>query len=116
MHYEIYRNKTSSDADFHAIADTYGRVVKEDKALCEKAQKNLNAGVFVAGELHPRWERGPLYFQQQVRDVVTEHYQREKKVGGQIWPARQQSPPEVESDMEVCNGLGCDSRREILAW
>ncbi|KAF2164056.1 hypothetical protein M409DRAFT_25405 [Zasmidium cellare ATCC 36951] len=119
MHYEVYRNKHSSDADFHEIADTYARVMSEDKALCEKAQKNLNAGVFVAGELHPRWEKGPLYFQQQVRDVITEHFQREKKAGGEIWPARQKLPEEAgvsHEDLEICKGLGCGVQKEILAW
>ena len=58
VHYEVYRNKTSSEEDFRTIADTYARVMKEDKALCDRAQANLNAGVFVNGELHPRWEKG----------------------------------------------------------
>ena len=44
--------------DFRTIADTYARVMKEDKALCDRAQANLNAGVFINGELHPRWEKG----------------------------------------------------------
>lgn len=58
VHYEVYRNRNSSDEDFHTIADTYARVMKEDKALCDRAQANLNAGVFINGELHPRWEKG----------------------------------------------------------
>ena len=58
VHYEVYRNKESSEEDFRTIADTYARVMKEDKALCDRAQANLNAGVFVNGELHPRWEKG----------------------------------------------------------
>jgi hypothetical protein len=58
MHYEVYRNKHSSDEDFHAIADTYARVMAEDKDLCIGAQKNLETGVFTNGELHPRWEKG----------------------------------------------------------
>jgi hypothetical protein len=50
----------SSEEDFRTIADTYARVMKEDKALCDRAQANLNAGVFINGELHPRWEKGRL--------------------------------------------------------
>ena len=53
VHYEVYRNKDSSEEDFRTIADTYARVMKEDKALCDRAQANLNAGVFINGELHP---------------------------------------------------------------
>lgn len=60
VHYEVYRNKDSSEQDFRTIADTYARVMKEDKALCDRAQANLNAGVFINGELHPRWEKGPF--------------------------------------------------------
>lgn len=60
VHYEVYRSTSpaSSEADFRTIADTYARVMQEDKALCDRAQANLNAGVFVNGELHPRWEKG----------------------------------------------------------
>jgi hypothetical protein len=58
VHYEVYRNKNSSEQDFRTIADTYARVMKEDKALCDRAQANLESGVFINGELHPRWEKG----------------------------------------------------------
>ncbi|GAB7323139.1 hypothetical protein MBLNU13_g05640t1 [Cladosporium sp. NU13] len=119
VHYEVYRNKESSEEDFRTIADTYARVMKEDKALCDRAQANLNAGVFINGELHPRWEKGPLHFQSQVREVITEHFQREKAEGREIWPARQQLPKDAvsESDMEICNGLACGgSVPEILSW
>ena len=119
MSYEVYRNKNSSDEDFHLIADTYARVMSEDKVLCDLAQKNINAGVFVNGQLHPRWERGPLYFQQSVREAITEHYHREKREGREIWPARQQLPSGAEiseADLEICEGLMCGSKKEELAW
>jgi hypothetical protein len=60
VHYEVYRNTSSSEANFRTIADTYARVMIEDKALCDRAQANLNAGVFINGELHPRWEKGMI--------------------------------------------------------
>lgn len=120
MSYEIYRNKHSSESDFRLIADTYARVMAEDKVLCDRAQKNLNAGVFVNGEMHPRCEKGPLYFQQSVREVVTEHFNKEKAAGHEIWPARQRLPAEAaisEQDMEICKSLMCSSeKKEILAW
>lgn len=143
VHYEVYRNRNSSDEDFHTIADTYARVMKEDKALCDRAQANLNAGVFVNGELHPRWEKGepstptpftgpssqktdthtpqgPLHFQNQVREVVTEHFKREKAEAREIWPARQQIPRDAvsEEDQEICDGLGCGAPQPqgILSW
>ena len=119
MHYEIFRNKNSSDEDFHLIADMYARVMSEDKELCRRQQKNLNAGVIVNGELHPRWEKGPLFFQQTCREVVTEHYRREKAAGHEIWPARQQLPDTAyvsQEDLEICNGLSCSTPQEVMAW
>lgn len=140
VHYEVYRHKGSTEEEFRTIADTYARVMKEDKALCNRAQANLNAGVFINGELHPRWEKGssiiltttarstttnkipppgPLHFQSQVREVITEHFQREKAEGREIWPARQQLPKDAtsESDMEICNGLSCGTQApSILSW
>ncbi|OAG44726.1 hypothetical protein AYO21_01216 [Fonsecaea monophora] len=63
MRYEVYRNKNSSDEDFELVNQIYKRIMSEDKYLCVNTQKNLNAGVFVNGELHPRMEKGPLFFQ-----------------------------------------------------
>ena len=57
MRYEVYRNKKSSDADFEVISAMYKRIMSEDKELCTRAQKNLSAGVFVNGEMHPRMEK-----------------------------------------------------------
>ncbi|TLD21347.1 hypothetical protein PspLS_09262 [Pyricularia sp. CBS 133598] len=91
MRYEVYRNKNSSDADFKTISDMYKRIMSEDKYLCANAQKNIDAGVFVNGELHPDLEKGPLFFQKTVREVVTEHWEKEQRENGgeEIWPARQ---------------------------
>ncbi len=46
LHYEVYRNKNSSDEDFKLISEMYARVMAEDKVLCDRAQKNLNAGMW----------------------------------------------------------------------
>lgn len=122
VHYQVFRNQNSSDADFAAIAETYARVMREDKALCERAQTNLDAGVLVrGGELHPRWEKGPLFFQQTVREVVTEHFRKEKEAKREIWPASRRYE-EIDAreaeDMEICDGLGCGMGKEggALAW
>ncbi|KAL1847300.1 hypothetical protein Plec18167_001380 [Paecilomyces lecythidis] len=95
MRYEVYRNKYSSDEDFNIISDMYKRIMSEDKYLCINTQKNLNAGVFVNGELHPEMEKGPLHFQSTVREVVVEHYKKEQEAGHEIWPAHDSS---VKSD------------------
>ena len=125
MAYEIYRNRNSSEEDFRLINDMYERVMREDKVLCDNQQKNLDRGVFVNGQLHPKFEKAPLFFQQTVREVITEHYEREKAAGGKVFPARQQLPSNAtvsEKDeqisADVCCGSpeGCGVQKEIMAW
>ena len=118
MRYEVYRNKTSSDEDFTAINDIYKRIMSEDKFLCLNAQKNINAGVFVNGELHPRMEQGPLFFQNSVREAVTAHHKQEVKAKQEIWPARQALPGSAttsKDDMGFCSTLDC-SKAAALDW
>ncbi|KAJ4363499.1 hypothetical protein N0V83_009794 [Neocucurbitaria cava] len=119
--YEVYKNKKSSSEDFHVIADMYERVMREDKVLCDAAQKNLNRGVFVNGQLHPKYEKAPLFFQKTVREVVIEHFQREKKEGREVWPARQKVEDNVgvsNEDEDICAGIACGNgaQKEVLAW
>ena len=119
MQYEVYRNKNSSEEEFQLINQIYKRVMSEDKELCDQAQKNLNAGVFVNGEMHPRLEKGPLYFQNVVRETVTAHYDCEKAAKGEIWPARQTLPNKAtvsQKDIDFCSGLTCQVGQEGLAW
>ena len=118
MHYEIYRNKNSSDENFKLISEMYARVMGEDKVLCERSQKNINAGVFVGGEMHPRCEKGPLYIQHGVREAIYEHFNKEKAAGHEIWPARQRLPDDsvAQTDLDLCNSLTCSTQKEVLAW
>ena len=110
MKYEVYRNKNSSDEDFHVIDDMYKRIMSEDKYLCLNAQKNLSAGVFVNGEMHPEMERGPLYFQKTVREVVKEHHEKEQGAGSEIWPAKMRVPKTGKvgrGDAAFCDAVEC---------
>lgn len=113
MEYEVYRHKDATDADFEHIDSFFKRVLDEDKHLCNAAQKNLNAGVFVNGELHPDLESAPLYFQNTVRQVVMKHRQEENVKGEEIWPARRIMPPSkaTEDDEAFCDGLACKSEQ-----
>lgn len=95
MRYEVYRHKDATDEAFNVISDMYKRIMSEDKYLCIHSQKNLNAGVFVNGLLHPEMEQGPLHFQKTVREVVTEHRKKEENVGHEIWPAAERTPQET---------------------
>jgi hypothetical protein len=121
MSYEIFRNKASSDEDFRRIADIYERVMREDKALCDGAQKNLDRGVFVNGQMHPKFEKAALFLQNHVRQVITEHYEKEKIEGKEIWPTKQTMKENAKTsnqDEEICKGIECASggQKEVLAW
>jgi hypothetical protein len=123
MSYEVYRRKGSSDADFHLIADMYERVMREDKVLCTNAQKNLERGVFINGLLHPKYEKAPLFFQKTAREVVTRHFEAEKREGRDIWPARHgvkgTGKAVSERDEEICQGVKCGSDGrvdEAMEW
>ncbi|KAK6429332.1 hypothetical protein LTR95_014519, partial [Oleoguttula sp. CCFEE 5521] len=84
---EVYRHQNAGDEEFANICAFYKQVLEEDNELCEGAQKNLGAGVFTSGNLHPDKERGPLFFQEKVRRTLSEHWSKEQKLGRQIWPA-----------------------------
>jgi hypothetical protein len=119
MQYEVFRNKDSSEEDFQLVNQIYKRIMSEDKYLCDLAQKNLNAGVFINGEMHPQMEKGPLYFQKVVRDTVKSHYEREQATKQEIWPARQVMPDTAKvskTDIAFCSGLACTANQEGLAW
>lgn len=120
MAYEIYRNRHSSESDFKLISDMYARVMGEDKVLCINAQRNLERGVFTSGQLHPKFEKAPLFFQSTVRDVITEHFERERNAGGEIWPAKHRlTTKDVEKsdkDEAICAALACGKAAEGLVW
>jgi hypothetical protein len=121
-HYEVFKAKTSTDEEFHRIADMYERVMREDKVLCTNAQTNLNRGVFKAGLLHPKYEKAPIFFQQNCREVVNEHWKREKREGREVHPAKQPGlsfdRPAQMADAEAGNGIeqGQSQQKEVLAW
>ncbi|KAF4334944.1 cytochrome P450 monooxygenase oxidoreductase [Fusarium beomiforme] len=119
MEYEVYRHKNATDEDFNTIDAMFKRILAEDKWLCNNAQKNLNAGVFVNGEMHPKMEQGSLYFQYRVRGILNDHYKLEKATGKEINPA-QHVPSDAsrgtENDMVFCSGLACGKVVEQLAW
>lgn len=118
MKYEIYRNKSSSTEDFDLINQMYKRIMSEDKDLCISTQKSFNNG-----ELHPKMEKGPLYFQTAVREIVTEHREKEEKEGKEIWPARQRLPETTaagvsKEDDEFCRELdmtGKKGQRDVVS-
>ncbi|KAL4937861.1 hypothetical protein BDV06DRAFT_215579 [Aspergillus oleicola] len=121
MQYEVYRHNEASDDAFHKIDSIFKQVLKEDKDLCNAAQRNLNAGVYVNGKLHPQHEKGPLFFQQSVKHSVIKHYQTEEEQGGEIWPASSVSSKtrDLDEEIELCRKIDCHSTSGSsgpLAW
>ncbi|EEU37481.1 uncharacterized protein NECHADRAFT_51619 [Fusarium vanettenii 77-13-4] len=119
MEYEVYRHKNASDEDFTKIDEMFKRILSEDKWLCNNAQKNLNAGVFINGEMHPKMEQGPLYFQSQVRKFLNQHHRLEEAAKKEIRPAQQVLSGDksvTEVDMGFCSGVACSKDKGALEW
>ena len=57
MEYEVYRHNDATDEEFTQLSDFFKTVMQEDKFLCNGVQKNLESGIFLSGELHPRVEK-----------------------------------------------------------
>jgi hypothetical protein len=90
-------------------------------------QKNLNAGVYLAGALNPDKENGTLFYQSLVKKMVLEHLALEKEKGTKINPAyaglrsatrangKADNIAEVLEMERICRGLdkGCGSDEEL---
>jgi hypothetical protein len=121
MQYDVYRHKDASDEEFHKIDGIFKQVFKEDKDLCNGAQRNLNSGVYVNGSLHPQFEKGPLFFQRSVKTLVMEHYRSEEKEGREIWPATPEpdNTGGLSEELEFCRKIDCQAMNQSsgpLAW
>ena len=57
MQYEVFRHKDASNEVFEELDGFFKQVEGEDKNLCNGAQRNLNAGVYVNGNLQPSDEK-----------------------------------------------------------
>lgn len=117
MEYEVYRHMEASDEDFNHIDSFFKRVLNEDKHLCNAAQKNLDAGVFVNGQLHPYLESAPLFFQNTVRGLLRTHRDEEKREKKELWPACQSSTGSVTAlDIDFCAELACSGKSSDFEW
>lgn len=117
MEYEVYRHKDASDEDFEHIDSMFKRILAEDKWLCNATQSNLNAGVYVNGQLHPSYEQGPLYFQKLVRQAVIEHRTKEERLKEEIWPSSQDVSGIAATNQEIAFCVSLDPQRsKDLAW
>lgn len=118
--YDIYKKKGISKEEIDDFVEFLQQVEIEDFDLCEATQKNLNSGVYSTGFLHPEKERGVLYYQNMVRDLLVEHVEKEKALGKPINPATIGSASaEGQKLDQMCQSLQCTSEAAGstgLAW
>lgn len=115
----MYRHKDASDIDFEAIDSMFKRILAEDKWLCENTQKNLEAGMFISGEMHTRMESGPLFLQNKVRGILQNHHKGEERLGHEVWPAQQKLPASAKAnldDQSFCRKLDACSGGRNISW
>ncbi|KAI9746394.1 MAG: hypothetical protein M1818_000107 [Claussenomyces sp. TS43310] len=68
MEFDYYHQGT--DAEFEEYFKFVRQVALEDFELCEKAQANLEKGIYGEGILNPNKENGVMFYQQHVRSLV----------------------------------------------
>lgn len=109
LQYDIYTKKGLPELEKKEFVDFLQMVELEDFNLCVNTQKNLNQGIYSLGYLHPQKERGVLFYQGLVRDMVKEHYASEVAAGGPINPASTGGATNaaVKELEELCSGLEC---------
>lgn len=116
MEYEVYRKIDGNSEEFDRVNQLFKRVLAEDKWLCNETQKNLEAGIYVNGPMHPDYEAGPLYFQSLVKTAIFAHRKEEEKQKSLIWPAVPDVESRVDEEEAFCTGLSCDTDSKSLAW
>lgn len=87
MEFDYYHNGT--EAEFGEYYKFVRQVALEDFELCEKAQWNLERGVYGQGILNPIKENGVAFYQGKVREAVyrqhrLEREERERKSRGNL--------------------------------
>lgn len=110
LQYDIFTKKGLPEAEKNEFVEFLQQVEIEDYDLCVKTQKNLNQGVYSTGYLHPEKERGVVFYQNLVKDMVKEHFELEQKAGRQINPAKvgaDRGGEETEELENICKTLEC---------
>jgi len=87
MEFDYYHAGT--DEEFEEYFKFVRQVAIEDFELCEKAQENLERGVYGEGILNPVKENGVSFYQQRVKQLVyrqhaVEKAAKEKESNGQV--------------------------------
>ncbi|KAJ4364971.1 hypothetical protein N0V83_008587 [Neocucurbitaria cava] len=75
MEFDYYHKETGEK--FEEYFKFVRQVAMEDYELCEKAQENLEKGVYSEGILNPVKETGVAFYQQRVLDMALAQHERE---------------------------------------
>jgi Ring hydroxylating alpha subunit (catalytic domain) len=76
MEFDYYHAGT--DAEFEDYFRFVRQVALEDFELCEKAQGNLERGIYGEGILNPMRENGVTFYQGRVREMVYRQLENER--------------------------------------
>ncbi|CAO2658553.1 Nn.00g062760.m01.CDS01 [Neocucurbitaria sp. VM-36] len=79
MEFDYYHRETGDK--FEEYFKFVRQVAMEDYELCEKAQENLERGIYSAGILNPVKETGVAFYQQRVLDMILAQHEREAQSG-----------------------------------
>lgn len=119
LQYDIYTKKGLPEAEKKEFVDFLQLLEMEDFNLCQLTQKNLNQGIYGSGYLHPTKEKGVVYYQGLVGDMMKEHFALEEKAGKIINPAFlggavNENVKEFET---LCNKLAdCGAEQKEIEW
>lgn len=122
LQYDIYTKKGLDENEKKEFVDFLQLVELEDFNLCQETQKNLNQGIYSNGFLHPTKERGVLYYQGVVRDMVKRHFNLEQSNGGMpINPAAVGNPvknADIQELEDICAKIECQGSNpeSELTW
>ncbi|KAL4797603.1 fungal-specific transcription factor domain-containing protein [Aspergillus venezuelensis] len=79
MDFDYYHKEPLGASDFEEFFRFTRHVALEDIQLCEKAQQNLNVGIYTAGVLNPVKENGVAYYQGRVLEMCSDQYKKEQE-------------------------------------
>jgi hypothetical protein len=77
MEFDYYHS--GSEEEFEEYFKFVRQVAMEDFELCERAQRNLEGGVYGEGILNPVKENGVLFYQRRVKECVYRQFEVEKR-------------------------------------
>jgi hypothetical protein len=80
MEFDYYHR--GSEEEFEGYFNFVRQVALEDFELCEKAQSNLEKGIYGEGILNPKKENGVAFYQQQVRKLIYDQLAAEDEATG----------------------------------